>query len=125
MLQVRGDGVVSGLQQAVDGRIQGLGGVGREDHVVRAGAAEEGRQLPAGVVDHPGGVQGGAVSAPGGIPQTLDGRDHRPGHLRRLVQAGGGAVEIDHGPSPQSSSGAAVVSVGWGGMAAITLSRLL
>ena len=45
VLQVRGDHVIPRTQQAADGAIQGLGGVGGEAHMVRPRAAKQSCQL--------------------------------------------------------------------------------
>ena len=123
VLQVRGDGVVLRGQQAADGHIQGHGGVGGEGHMVWPGTAQQpGRQAP-GIVHRPGGGHGGPVGSPGGVARRADGLRHRPGHLGRLVQGGGGAVQINfrhqnisntqQGPWPMPFSSKAAVRTAW------------
>ena len=123
VLQICGNGVVLWGQQAGDGHIQGHGGVGGEGHMVRPGTAQQpGNQAP-GIVHRPGGGHGGPVGSPGGVARRADGLRHRLGHLGRLVQGGGGAVQIDfrhqnisntqQGPWPMPFSSKAAVRTAW------------
>ena len=69
--------MVAGLKNAVQGDVQGLGGIAGEDDVLRIGAAEEGRQLAPGIVNYTGGGQGIAVGAPACVAHGAHGGHHR------------------------------------------------
>ena len=63
------------------------------------------------------------MGSPGGVARRADGLRHCPGHLGRLVQGGGGAVQIDfrhqnisntqQGPWPMPFSSKAAVRTAW------------
>ena len=100
-----GDGVVliagqghpgSGAHQGPNGQIQAVGGAGGEDHLFRGGDMKQGGGLlPAGEGNF-GRLHGRTVSAPPGAGQLADGPGGGHGHLRRFLQGGGRAVQIDH-----------------------------
>ena len=108
VLQVRGENVVPGPQQAADGGVQGLGGVLGETHVVRPGAAQEGGGFFPGFIDGPGGGQGPLVGSPAAVAVGGQGLQDGPGHGGGLGPGGGGVVQVDHGlttlPAPASFS---------------------
>ena len=90
VLQVRGDHMVSGTQQAANCDIQGLGGVGGKGHMVRPRAAKQRRGLLADGVDGSSGGEGVIVGAPAAVAVILHGRttaSATPGGLGRVVAA--------------------------------------
>ena len=115
VLQIRGDHMVAGVQQAADGHVQGLRGVGGEHHMVRPGTVEECCQLFPGAVDHPGSGQTPLVGATGTVAQGGHSRHHRVDHRLGLLAGGGGVVQIDHGlmtfPAAASVSAMAYILV--------------
>ena len=96
MVPVGSHHVVALSQEAPQRQIQRLGDVGGEHHPVGPGTAKESRQLAAAVVDGVGGVQASPVAAPGAVAHGLHGGKDGWPHLGRLVQRGGGIVQIDH-----------------------------
>ena len=115
VLQIRGDHMVAGVQQAADGHVQGLRGVGGEHHMVRPGTVEECCQLFSRAVDHPGGGKAPLVGATGTVAQGGHSRHHRVDHRLGLLAGGSGVVQIDHGlmtfPAAASVSAMAYILV--------------
>ena len=115
VLQIRGDHMVAGVQQAADGHVQGLRGVGGEHHMVRPWTVEECCQLFSRAVDHPGGRKAPLVGATGTVAQGGHSRHHRVDHRLGLLAGGGGVVQIDHGlmtfPAAASVSAMAYILV--------------
>ena len=95
VLQIGGDGVIRRGEKPLDGDIQRHGGVGGEHHLLRAGTAQQLRQLSPCLKHRAGRLHGRAVGAPCGVARRQDGLRHRLRHLRRLVQRGGGVIQID------------------------------
>ena len=87
MLQIRGNHMVTGIQQTADGHIQRLGGVAGKDHMVRSGAAEKIRQLFPCAVNDPGGGKAAVMGAPGTVAQSGHGGHHRIDHRLGLPTA--------------------------------------
>ena len=84
-------------QQGVNGDVETVGGVEGEHHLLRLGHMKQaGQPFPAEVAALRR-RQGGTVGAPAGGGHASQRRRHRFPHRRRLVKAGGGAVQIDHG----------------------------
>ena len=99
VLQCRGDHMVAGVQNALDGGVQGLGRIGGKGDALRAFRAEKLGQCRPGIVNDPRRAQRTAVDAPAGIAEGLHGLNHRLNDAVGLAQCGGGVVEIDHSPT--------------------------
>ena len=95
VLQIGGDGVIRRGEKTLYGDIQRHGGVGGEHHLLRAGTAQQLRQLPPCLEHRAGRLHGRTVGAPCGVARRQNGLRHRLRHLRRLVQRGGGVIQID------------------------------
>ena len=82
--------------QGLDGDIEAVGGVEGKGHPLRVVHVEQpGRRRPAGK----GSVRsrhGGPVAAPARAGQMVDSPGGGGSHAGRLLQGGGGAVQIDH-----------------------------
>ena len=98
VLEVRSDHVVARLDRPLDGQVQPIGAVEREDPALGALPLEELVEGVPAVVEDPLRGQGHPVARPTGVGQG------RPGKLvERLIdglglgEAGGGIVEVDHG----------------------------
>ena len=97
VLQIRGDHMVAGVQQAADGDIQCLGGIAGEYHMIRPGAVEKRRQLLPCAIDDPGGGKTAVMGAAGAVSQRGHGGHHRVDHRLGLSEGRGGVIQIDHG----------------------------
>ena len=97
VLAVRGDHMVAFVDKAIDGDVQRLGRIGRKNHMIRPLTSEKPCQLFPHSEHCSGGLQRPAVSAAGGVAHGGHGVQHSLRHLGRLVQRGGGVIQIDHG----------------------------
>ena len=96
MLAVGGDHMVAPSDQAVDGNVQRLGDIGRKRHTVGPGTAKELRQLYPGIIYGMRGRHTACVGAPGAVAHGLQRIGNGLDHLRRLMQRGGGIIQINH-----------------------------
>ena len=97
VLADRRNDMVAGRKQPADGGVERLGGVGRKGDAGRVLRVEELCQRRARVVNDAGRVKGRFMCPASGVARRLQSRKHRLPHHRRLLQRGGGMIEVDHG----------------------------
>ena len=96
MLQSRGNHVIPRPEQAGNGKVQRLGGTGRERHAQWVPKAEQLCNLLAAAVHHARRGQPQAMRAAAAGSDGVHGVKHGLRHTARLLKAGRRAVQIDH-----------------------------
>ena len=97
VLTDRRNDMVAGRKQPADGGVERLGGVSRKGDAGRVLRVEKLCQRRARVVNDAGCVKGRFMRPASGVARRLQSRKHRLPHHRRLLQRGGGMIEVDHG----------------------------
>ncbi len=98
-------GVTTGVEEALDREVVGLGATGGEQHLGGPRAQRLGDRL-AGLLDHPARTTAGGVQR-GGVAHDRHLGRHRLDHLRQHGR-GGRVVEVDGGSGHRTSLGAAL-----------------
>ena len=89
--------MVAGADEAAERCIERLGHVGRESNAVRAFRMEKCCKCLTGMVDDPGRVKSRLMRPTARIARMFQCIQHGLPHAGRLLQGGGGVVEVDHG----------------------------
>ena len=97
VLADRRDNMVAGADEAAERCVERLGHVGRESNAVRAFRMEKCCKCLTGMVDDPGRVKGRLMRPAARIARMFQRIQHGLPHAGRLLQGGGGVVEVDHG----------------------------
>lgn len=97
MLPGRGNHMIPRLQKPADGQIQALGGIGREDHLLRFSCSQKPGQAFSCPVNGSSCIQGGLVDTPAGIAHLIQGFYYGFFYAVRLLKGRGCIVKINHG----------------------------
>ena len=95
MLQIGGNGMISGRQNTCNCDVQRHGGIRGEHHMIRLRAAQQPRQLLTGLEHRARGLHGCAMRPSCSVARRQNCLFHRFSDLRRLVQRGGRVIQID------------------------------
>ena len=97
MFQVGGDDVIAVGEDALEGHVEGVGAVEREDEAFRLLAVEELVEQMAAVVEGVFGGEGHLVAGPAGVGKVMP-REAIEGLVDGFGfgETGGGVVEVDH-----------------------------
>ncbi len=95
MVKIRGNHMISRLQEPEEHQIQRLSHIFGKDHPFRMRKAEERCQRHSELGDLPRHGQGALAHAPGNTA-VMEGLQHGRRHSLRLLQRCGGMVKIDH-----------------------------
>jgi hypothetical protein len=110
----RGDAMIAGREHALDGEVQGVGAIEREDEMIGILAVEERvKPLAAGADHFCGGLRLGIRPAAGGGADLRGIVDHRLEHFGRLGKTGGGVVAVKPSRGGNSAGDHGILLLCW------------